>query len=189
MDPFAALSVAVNIIDLVDKAIKVVTTVAQVYKSTDGLSEKSRAINREAGSLEDIVVNLRKCHSNAPQNDASQKMLEISITIQLRCIELKKFIDRFRLSNERNMLAVVRTAFNMLIKSGEIEQLQSAIASSRMDLLHWIAASTKFAAFYAFIDQLSTWAMLIRSLLVLMSMLFCTGLRRLLSRTVTFEIL
>ncbi|KAI1178504.1 hypothetical protein F4777DRAFT_98175 [Nemania sp. FL0916] len=142
MDPVSALSFAVNIIDLVDKAIKGVTAVVEVYNSVDGLSAKSIVIDREAQSLRDIVKDLEDHQSHAPRNIADRRIRELSTTITSRCSDLQLVLDECKPSQKRHTTSAVRAVYKTWYKSGKIEKLQNEIVSLRKELFDWIASNT-----------------------------------------------
>ncbi|GAP87100.1 putative P-loop containing nucleoside triphosphate hydrolase [Rosellinia necatrix] len=142
MDPFSALSVASNIIDLTFKAAQVVKTVVEVYKSVDGLSDNTEIINRETDGLKDIVSELRRCQSQAPYCAADQDMRRISDTLISQCGELQSAVETCRSSQKWGFLSAANASLRMLRKKGEIEQLQKHIASSRDELFRWVDMST-----------------------------------------------
>ncbi|KAI8627405.1 hypothetical protein F5Y19DRAFT_477620 [Xylariaceae sp. FL1651] len=143
MDPISGLALACNIIDLVGKAINGGAAVIQVYKSVNGLSSANETINRAADSLRDIVGDLQKCQSRAPDNTANQKMRQISMTVISQCIELQSLIDGCRSSKKWGLFSAGKASAKSLRKSGKIQQLQNEIISSRDELFRWIAASTR----------------------------------------------
>ncbi|KAI0535290.1 hypothetical protein GGR58DRAFT_504417 [Xylaria digitata] len=143
MDPLSALSVACNIIDLVDKGIKAAATVVEIYKSVDGISKNNEIINREVGSLKDIVADLQNCQSQASYNTADQNIREISTTLTSKCAELQSVVDECKSSQKRGWLSATNAYSKILRKRGKIEQLQSDIVSSQNQLSLRVAASTR----------------------------------------------
>ncbi|KAI1818296.1 hypothetical protein GGS20DRAFT_350263 [Poronia punctata] len=145
MDPLTALSLAVNVVDLVDKAIKIIRTVAEVSNSVDGFSKDLRNIDREADNLNEIADSIRVSATNASYNAADKKIRQVSETILSQCQKLQSVLGDCKAKVKANKLEAALAVMKKWRKTGDIEVIQKSIESSRTDLTQWILLSIRTA--------------------------------------------
>jgi len=148
MDPISALSFAVNILDLVDKAIKGAKTVIEVYNSADGLNSLHQTIDNGANSVKDIVEDIQNCQAKAPYNRADDKVQQISKTILSQCHELQSVLDECRRKKPGSLVSATLATLKVWHKSQKIQEVQGRIILSRAELFNWIVISTRYVFVY-----------------------------------------
>jgi hypothetical protein len=148
MDPISALSFAVNILDLVDKAIKGVKTVIEVYNSANGLNDLHETLDHGANNLKDVVQYLQDRQTQTQYDKSEDIIRQISKTILSQCHELRSLLDECRRKKAGSLASATLTTFKMWRKSQKIEEIQQRIVSSRAELFNWIVLSTRYVFVY-----------------------------------------
>jgi Fungal N-terminal domain of STAND proteins len=142
MDPFTALGVACNVIDLVSTAISCGLAVRDIYKSVDGRTKANAALQNEADGMNAVVKSLR-------EKDSEIKMLtddgDIQKTVS-RCAaeaeQLQLVLEDCR-AKSKTAGGVFIALFKSSINSGKIDDLQKRLVACKDDLKLSLALATR----------------------------------------------
>jgi len=142
MDPFTALGVAFNVIDLVSTAISCGLAVRDIYKSVDGRTKANAVLKKEADSMKDVVDRLQ-------ENNSKIAALTDDETIQKKVSGCAAASEQLLLVLEdcRAKSKTVGGAVRALFKSGvnidKIGHLQKHLVVCKDELKLSIALATR----------------------------------------------
>ncbi|KAI0595319.1 hypothetical protein F4775DRAFT_377432 [Biscogniauxia sp. FL1348] len=106
MDPFAAISFCCNVLDLVDRSIKVFNTCKRIYESPDGQDHES--LHDATKHVEELIAawdTYRSKAGSAGQNNGDNAIADVLATMERTRIELQLILDICKAKKTRNLSA------------------------------------------------------------------------------------
>src|SRR5271154_4492512 len=96
MDPISALSLACNVLELIQLAIKTGAIMKQIYESPEGLRKKHESLLEQSKTLETVVGGLEDVQSQISQTQSplDTRMQEIAADCALVNAAIKKVLDK-----------------------------------------------------------------------------------------------
>lgn len=146
MDPVSGLSLACNIIQLVETAIKCGTAVIEVYNSVDGLPNAHKTVEREADGIADVVGHLRDHQAQLQSPGFDSEIRNLTSRIVGQCDELRRILDECRPRKRGNVFSAGRATLKSLGKTNDIQRLQRELDFSRKRLNLLITIRTQYVA-------------------------------------------
>ncbi|KAK3319591.1 hypothetical protein B0T19DRAFT_269269 [Cercophora scortea] len=135
MDPFSALSLACNILAVIDFSQKLVSSTYQIYSSSTGVSDENEHLGRVTEDLRALVPQLKVPIGNAgsvtPEEAGlaalAEKCAEVSD-------ELLALLEKLQ-AKPNSKSGSLRAGFRMMRKKGDLESLAKRIESYRGQIL------------------------------------------------------
>jgi len=90
MDPFTALSIACNVVDLAGVAINGGMTVKEIYSSPDGFKKQQGIVQKSTDEMNKIAERLRQDQTKLAEftKDEELQRLQVEVKILAVCIEV-----------------------------------------------------------------------------------------------------
>lgn len=147
MDPISALSLAVNVVAMVDTAVKTGKTLRDLYKSTSGFTKQTQELIQAMSQFEKALTvldgaqnQLATVQSPGTDNATATAAKQCGQTIQA----IKAILDQCRVAKPSSARAVVKGWFQSTIKHrSKIEALQSNLESATGQLRTSLAIATR----------------------------------------------
>jgi len=142
MDPFSAMAVACNVLDLIGLAVKCVVTTKQVYSSVDGRKYELAIVNDSAQNMQMICKDLQEEQSQLGLAKQDEQLKELVLCCVTNCEELEKVLAECT-SKPRSLWGAGKTTLKLAMKSGRLDELGKKLDSCRQNLNSLISLRTK----------------------------------------------
>ncbi len=135
MDPLSGLSLACNIIQLVDNAIQCSKAAAEIYNSADGWTRDQERAEHQLTAFEDHISALHRCQAQVGDILADDEIRKVSALFLARCDDLRERLDCCRAKRRRNVLSTAKAmAKYYWSASSDIRELQESMVDLRKQL-------------------------------------------------------
>jgi hypothetical protein len=143
MDPITALSLACNVLQLVDAAIKCGETVYKLYK--DGFTEDQEDLESLAGTMESVVSGLQNTPNTANVRRSAiepeiVKLLNESTKLSK---ELRDLVKEGKPKTPGSLKAAGVAAMKKLVHKSDVEALREKLETCRINLIAVFSAATQ----------------------------------------------
>ncbi|KAK0627911.1 hypothetical protein B0T14DRAFT_146331 [Immersiella caudata] len=142
MDPVSALSLAVNVITVVDTAVKAGKAIYDLYESTSGFSKQTQHLIDAIAGLDNALATLDDAQTkiSLPTSPATDRSTSVAVEKCRQTMrEINAILDRCRVSKRRSVVQATRGWFRSNLKYGArlaelLAELESAERQLRVSL-------------------------------------------------------
>ncbi len=148
MDPLTSLSLASNVIQIVDFSTQLVSKGYKIYKSADGtLAENldaeavTNSLKTLSGKLQGSIENNRNSEG---LSDDDQRLINLCTKCQDLASELLTKLDRVKVTGKNLKWKSARQALKSVCKKEDLDQLVSRLESYRSEINLHITISLRY---------------------------------------------
>lgn len=139
MDPFTALGLASNVIQIVDFSCKLVSKGQEIYKSVDGTSVENVDTEAVANDLDLLNTNLqRSLDASNNNNESLSKDDQSLVNLCGKCSELARELqaklDSLKVAGKHRRWKSARQALKSVSGKDGIEQIANRLAAYRDEI-------------------------------------------------------
>jgi len=147
MDPLSALSLASNIIQIVDFSSRIVSRGYELYNSADGRTEEHAMLDNAAENLSRLYEDLNSClKSNSRKlTQADQQLLELSARSKVVVDELRQALDKAKvMADDRKWQSVyqalrtIRTDKQISTLAGQLGEIRKQVDTAILISLRYV---------------------------------------------------
>jgi hypothetical protein len=142
MDPISGLALACNILDLVGKAVKCGSGVAQIYTSTDGRKKDQSGALRSVDDLLGIVKALRRSQDHYKAITPDRDLDDATSRCVHICQTLQGLLDDCK-AKPGSFFSASRAMYKISRHSSKIEELRGQLQGAWQALDSLVALKTQ----------------------------------------------
>ena len=144
MEPLTALSLACNVLQLVDEAFKCGKIIFKLYQ--DGFTDDQVDLEGIADTMEEIVTGLQKAPNNANVRKSAldPKIAELLTKSSKLCASLRDLIKKCRPETKGSWRSAGVATLKKLAHKSEIESLRNNLDTCRTELVAVLSSATQY---------------------------------------------
>ncbi|KAI1085253.1 hypothetical protein F5B20DRAFT_521555 [Whalleya microplaca] len=148
MEPVAALALFCNVVDLSERAVKLVKKAKEAYDSSSGLTKENDALLGFTGEMQKIVSKLYDSQQElqgayAGSPEIEDELQPIGIRCHTLCSKITNTLESCRSKKQRSARKSIKATFQSFLIKSELEALQKELESEQKLLQISIAVSTR----------------------------------------------
>jgi hypothetical protein len=148
MDPLSALSLACNILQMGDSAVKFGKRLKNLYQSAYGLAASHEQVKEGLEILDSILDEVQRIHNIAAQWPRSTEPSDVSLERVLkRCRQLAEdltlLIESVRATRRKSILQSGKAALKSMLKQAQVDELEEELDRWHKLLMDLIVTRTK----------------------------------------------
>lgn len=148
MDPLTALSLASNVIQVVDFSITLVSKGYEIYKSADGSLAENVDTEAVTNSLNMLTAKLRRPLKHGPNttgimSDDDQSLMSLCEKCTNIADDLLAKFDRVKVTGKYRKWKSARQALKSVTSKSDLEQLTSTLQTYRSEITLHITISLR----------------------------------------------
>jgi hypothetical protein len=136
MDPLSGLAVACNVLQVVEQGYKIISTTADIYRSSDGAPAEHVKLQSLAEKLQALNLDLE---SSIPRAFRGPESPETRLwQANHDCLQMSSnfinLLDTFKVKDSRSVLQSARKAFRIRLRKGQIGTEEKLLAMTKSNL-------------------------------------------------------
>jgi len=147
MDPFSALGLAGNIVQFVDFSSKLISAGVEIYKSTDGISQRNMELIEVFEDLNSITEALNEGSTNKNKRGYSKDeiaLMDIALKCKVLADKLLETLRSLAVKRPGKKWQTVRQALRSMWKEKDIQDMQTRLNDLRSQLTLRLVAILRY---------------------------------------------
>lgn len=145
MDPLSALSVASNVVQLVEFSAKLVSERQKIYKSAEGTvaeNEEAETVTQDLNRLSDnLRHSLKNSQTTASLSEDDQSLIDLCEKCQVVAGDLLERLNKVKVSGKHRKWKSAFQALKNVSSSKDLEQLAARLETYRSEItLHTVVS-------------------------------------------------
>lgn len=139
MDPISSLSLACNVLDMVDRALKYGKTIHEIYSSTSGHTEQLKNLDDAVQSIAAVANEIEANGGKLTETKTDFRMREVAQQCNAVCQAIREFLTKCK-AKDGSLLSAVAARLRLTFEKSDLERLQAKLEESSQSLNSLIVA-------------------------------------------------
>jgi len=141
MDPISSLSLACNVLDMVDRVLKYGKTIHQIYSSASGQTEQLKNLDDAIQSMAAVANEIEAIGGQITETKTDFRMREVAQQCNAVCQAVQEILIKCK-AKDGSLLSAVAARFRLTLEKSDLEMLQDKLNESSQSLNSLIVAKT-----------------------------------------------
>lgn len=131
MDPVSALSLACNILDLIERGYECAAVIKEIHDSEAGLVKKHEILISEIDVLSDIAAALDGARHEIAKCPTDVRMREIATKCFSICAAIQEIVNKCRPDKAGSFRSAAQASIRIFLRKSDIETLQAELKNTQ----------------------------------------------------------
>jgi hypothetical protein len=136
------LSLACNVLDMVDRAVAYGKTIKEIYDSSTGLSSRNEDLDSVTKSMIVVTNDLESLQGQITQSKPDPKMLEVAEECSAVCIAIQDILAKCKPKREKSVFSTAIASIRSSLNKSDLDKFQARLDKSVQSLNSVVSAKT-----------------------------------------------
>ncbi len=142
MDPIGGLSLACNVLDMVDRAVQYGKTIKEICDSANGLSAQHESLEGVTQSMATVTKDLQAVQGRILHSETDVRMQAVAEECSAVCLAIQEILTKCKPKKENSVFSATAARIRISLNKSDLDKFQGKLDASTKSLNSLVAAKT-----------------------------------------------